>query len=71
MSYESDLQRLSAILGELDASDVPLERALQLFQEGIERLRSASTALERAEGHVRTLVERPDGTLDVIAHDGG
>ncbi len=70
MSYEDDLSRLGAILEELDAPEVPLERALELFQEGIERLRSASAALERAEGQVRTLLEQSDGTISLLARDG-
>jgi exodeoxyribonuclease VII small subunit len=62
VSFESDLARLDAIVAELDG-DVDLERAMALFQEGVERLRSASVALTALEGRVRMLVEREDGSF--------
>ncbi|HET7586117.1 MAG TPA: exodeoxyribonuclease VII small subunit [Gemmatimonadaceae bacterium] len=71
MTYEQDLQRLEEILEALDASDVPLDRALELFREGVERLRSASAALDRADGEVRTLLEHADGSIVVTTPDGG
>ena len=66
MSYETDVARVEAIVAELEHDDVELDRALALFEEGVERLRAAAASLERAEGQVRLLVERADGTL---AHD--
>ena len=47
MTFEENLQRLEAIVRELERSDVDLERALTLFEEGITHLRSASGALLR------------------------
>jgi exodeoxyribonuclease VII small subunit len=63
MTFESDLQRLEAIVAELEQSDLPLERALELFEEGVARLRSASEALSQAEGRVQQLLEQADGTF--------
>lgn len=63
MSFEADLARLDAIVAELDADGVDLERAMALFQEGVERLRSASQSLSHLDGQVRTLVERDDGSF--------
>lgn len=62
-SFEEHLARLEAIAAELDSPDVPLDRALALFEEGIARLRDASGTLEKAEGRLRELVERADGSL--------
>ena len=44
--------------------DVPLDKALALFEEGIKRLRAASETLGAAEGRLKELVERADGTLE-------
>jgi exodeoxyribonuclease VII small subunit len=63
MPYETDLARVEAIVAELEREDLELDRALDLFEEGVERLRAAAAALERAEGTVRLLVERADGTF--------
>ena len=62
-SFEEHLSRLEEIAAELDRPDVPLDKALALFEEGITRLRVASQTLEGAEGRLRELVERADGTL--------
>ena len=61
MSYETDIARIETIVGELERSEVPLEDALRLFEEGIERLRAASAALMQAEARVRKLIEDSDG----------
>jgi len=70
MSYEEDLARIEAIVAELGRDDVALDRALALFEEGVERLRSASTAMERAVARVRVLIERADGTFELGHFDG-
>ena len=63
MSFDSDLARLEAIVAELEHNDVPLDRALKLFEEGVARLRSASAQLTQAEAQVQQLLEEPDGTF--------
>ncbi|MBX6332418.1 MAG: exodeoxyribonuclease VII small subunit [Gemmatimonadaceae bacterium] len=70
MSYETDLARIEAIVAELERDDLELDRALTLFEEGVERLRSAAAALNRAEGQVRLLVEHADGSFE-LADSGG
>ena len=64
MTFEQTLARLEEIAAALDRDDVPLEQALLLFEEGIARLRDASTALGEAEGKVRTLIEQADGVFE-------
>ena len=63
-SFEQHLERLEEIATQLDRSDVPLDKALVLFEEGIKRLREASDTLASAEGRLKELVERADGTLE-------
>ena len=70
MTYEEDLARLEAIVGELEGEELELDRALALFQEGVERLRSATATLSRAEAEMRTLVERSDGSFTLRAPGG-
>jgi exodeoxyribonuclease VII small subunit len=69
-SYEQDVQRIEEIVSELERDDLELDRALQLFEEGIARLRGAAESLSRVEAQVRTLVERSDGTFEPPAHGG-
>jgi len=63
-SYESRLSRLESIVAELEGDGIPLDRALALFEEGIELLRSASDELTQAEGRVALLIERAEGLFD-------
>ncbi len=63
MSYEADLGRIESIIAELERDDLDLDRALQLFEEGVERLRSAAASLAEVEGRVRLLVEQADGSF--------
>ena len=65
MSFESDVSRLEAIAAELDGggTGVSLDRALELFEEGVACLRRASAELSRAETRVTQLVEQVDGTF--------
>jgi exodeoxyribonuclease VII small subunit len=63
MTFEQDIARLEEIAAELDGDGVSLDRALALFEEGVERLRRATAELSRAEARVTQLVEQADGTF--------
>ena len=65
MTFEERVARLEAIVAELEGDEVPLARALALFEEGVACLRDASTELAGAEARVQKLVERDDGTFDL------
>ena len=60
--FEDSLQRLEKIVDELEKGEVPLERALKLFEEGIELSNSCRKELDDAEGKVEILLKR-DGKL--------
>lgn len=56
--FEECLQRLEQIVGELEKGEIPLERALGLFEEGIHLSNSCRQELEGAEGKVEVLLNR-------------
>lgn len=62
-SFREVLERLEAVVRELERNDVDLDRALALFEQGIRELRDARALLEDAELRVRKVVEAADGTL--------
>jgi exodeoxyribonuclease VII small subunit len=66
MTYEESLQRLQAIVAELEGDRVPLAQALTLFEEGITRLREAAATVQDADARVRTLVEQLDGSFQLL-----
>ena len=66
MSFEQRLRRLEEIVGELESDQIDLERALALFEEGVGCLRAATEELGKVEARVQRLVERADGTFEVV-----
>src|SRR5437588_636129 len=55
--FEECLQRLEKIVQELEKGDVPLEKSLTLFEEGMELSNSCRKELEQAEGKVEILLK--------------
>jgi exodeoxyribonuclease VII small subunit len=66
VSFETQLKRLEEIVHELESDDVELEKALALFEEGVKNLRAATEELGKVEARVQKLVERADGSFEVI-----
>jgi len=56
--FEECLQRLEKIVAELEKGDVSLDRALELFDEGMKLSGSCRKELEEAEGKVEILLKR-------------
>ena len=67
--FESRLARLEQIVGELDDEQVPLDRALALFEEGVRELKAAQMALAQGEATLKVLVEQADGTFTLTDVD--
>ncbi len=61
--FETALKSLESIVGQLEAGDLTLDRALELFEEGIKTSRFCNSKLEEAERKVETLIKSSDGTL--------
>lgn len=60
--FEDCLQRLEKIVEELEKGEVPLEKALALFEEGMQLSNSCRKELDDAEGKVEILL-RQNGKL--------
>ncbi len=62
--FETAMQRLEAIVHELEGGQVPLEKAMQLFEEGLQLGATCRAQLDLAQARVERLLERPDGGAD-------
>ena len=60
-TFESALARLEEIIARLENSEVPLDEAIALVQEGDELSRYCERQLREAEGKIMQLVERLGG----------
>ena len=56
--FEDCIQRLENIVRELEQGEVPLERSLTLFEEGMQLSASCRKELEEAEGKVEILLKQ-------------
>src|SRR5206468_706823 len=60
LSFEAGLQALEAIVKEMESGDLPLERALELFERGVKLSETCRRQLEEAETRVEMLVRKGD-----------
>ena len=63
--FEDCLQRLEKIVQELEKGEVPLEKSLTLFEEGVQLSNSCRKELEEAEGKVEVLLKQ-NGKLQAV-----
>ena len=56
--FEECLQRLEKIVQELEKGEVPLEKSLTLFEEGMQLSAACRKELEEAEGKVEILLKQ-------------
>jgi exodeoxyribonuclease VII small subunit len=62
-SFRDELEQLEAIVRQLEKPDVDLDEALELFEQGVRRLKEARDLLEQSELTVKRVLEDADGTL--------
>ncbi len=62
-SFRAELERLEAIVRSLEDSDVDLDEALELFQEGVAHLKNARELLQHTELTLRKVAQASDGEL--------
>jgi exodeoxyribonuclease VII small subunit len=60
-NFEAGLQELEAVVKELESGDLPLEKALELFEKGMHLSESCRKQLEEAETRVEILTRRGSG----------
>ena len=58
LTFEAGLQQLETIVKEMEAGDLPLERALELFERGMKLSETCRKQLEDAETRVEILMKR-------------
>ena len=56
-AFEDLLSRLTSLVDELERGDLPLERSLAVFEEGVRLSRQAKERLDDAEKRVELLLE--------------
>jgi len=62
-SFEKNLERLDAIVHQLEDPDLALEKALQLYEEGMKLSEVCHQQLEEADGRVEILSKKAAGKV--------
>lgn len=61
MTFEQAMESLESIVAKLESGDVPLETAIELFQEGMALSKLCGQKLEQVERRIEMLVESEAG----------
>jgi exodeoxyribonuclease VII small subunit len=62
-TFEQSLKQLEQIVQELESGDLPLEKALKKFEEGIQLSRFCSKILEETERKISVLLKDKNGSV--------
>ena len=69
LTFEKSLERLEQIVTLLEDSKTPLDKLLELFEEGVKNVRYCTTSLEDAEKRVVSLSKSKDGSGEIVEVD--
>jgi exodeoxyribonuclease VII small subunit len=61
LSFEQIIEQLSAVVGQLEEGELPLEQALATFEQGVALSRMGSKRLDEAERRVELLLRDSQG----------
>jgi len=64
-SFEDSLSRLEKIVESLEQGQVPLEDALNLYEEGIQLSKACAEKLKAAEMRIKKLAKNTDGQFEL------
>lgn len=62
LPFEQALERLEALVRELESGELPLEETIERFEEGQTLLRTCTDLLSRAELKVKEILDRAGGS---------
>jgi exodeoxyribonuclease VII small subunit len=68
-TFEASLEALEQIVRQLESGDLPLEKSLELFEQGIRLSRECQERLSQAERRIEVLLRDNQGRPVVTAFD--
>ncbi|GAK49562.1 exodeoxyribonuclease 7 small subunit [Candidatus Moduliflexus flocculans] len=69
MTFEDALTQLEKAVEQLESGELPLERALEVFETGVKMSRFCSAKLNEVEQKVELLLNVKDGEPETAAFD--
>ncbi len=68
-NFEDNLQKLEALGNDIKRTDIKLEDALKIFEEGIKLAKSMEKELDKIEGKIQILMNQPSMPDDKVELD--
>ena len=68
-NFETSLEELERIVRELERGDLPLEKSLELFEQGVKLSRTCQERLNEAERRIEILTRDNQGRATVTAFE--
>jgi len=65
-SFESAIEQLDTIVKELESGEIPLEKAIKIFEEGVKLSQICAKRLDESEEKMSLLIKAADGQLSNI-----
>jgi len=62
-TFEQAMKQLEQIVQDLESGDMPLEKAIKTFEDGIQLSKFCSKKLDETEKRITILMQDPDGKL--------
>lgn len=69
-TFEMAMKRLEKVVEELDSGELPIEKSLKKFEEGISLSKFCSSKLEEIEAKVNQLVKDSKGNTMEVTLEG-
>ncbi|MCX7915179.1 MAG: exodeoxyribonuclease VII small subunit [Verrucomicrobiae bacterium] len=63
LTFHQAMQRLEAVVSEMESAELPLEQLLQKYEEGTRLLRFCHEKLNEAQKKIEILRKKTDGSL--------
>jgi len=71
-TFEQSMKQLERIVQELEDGDLPLEKAIKKFEEGMKLTKLCSAKLDETEKKISVLLKNTEGQMDekpLVAED--
>jgi len=65
LTFEESLEKLEEIVNEMESGNVPLDKALNMYEEGINISQSCLKELDKAELKLKKLTKKLDGSFEI------
>ena len=69
-TFEQAMKQLEQIVQDLESGDMPLEKAIKTFEDGILLSKFCSEKLDETEKRITILMQSPDGELSEVPFSG-